>query len=93
MHIIVTSAGYLFVEAEILRQGNQGLLDGLEEGLIILENDKDKQYSTLFLNESVKQQIKIIFKGQKGEAKLRIDEKKFALCPIQIFTKSIADLP
>ena len=32
-------AGYMYANSEILRRGNEQLLDGLEEGLIILESD------------------------------------------------------
>ena len=38
-HVVITSAGLLFVEAEILRQGNDSILDGLKEGVIILSED------------------------------------------------------
>ena len=40
-HIIITQGGVMFCEAEILRWGNEQLLDDLEEGLVILE-DKPK---------------------------------------------------
>ena len=35
-HGVITSAGFLFTDADILRQGNEQLLDDLEEGLVIL---------------------------------------------------------
>ena len=34
-HICITKVGMIFVEAEILRQGNEELLNNLEEGVII----------------------------------------------------------
>lgn len=37
VHILLNSFGLYYIEAEILRQGNDELLDGLEEGVIIQE--------------------------------------------------------
>ena len=45
------------VEAEILRTGNENILDSLEEGLIILDqNKKDNGYENkvLYLNKAAK---------------------------------------
>ena len=43
VHTIITFAGLLFVEAEILRCGNDDILDSLQEGVIILsEEDKNE---------------------------------------------------
>ena len=39
VHFCITSAGYLFADAEIFHAGNEQLLDGLEEGLVILKED------------------------------------------------------
>ena len=39
MHLIITKVGMIYVEAEILRTGNEELLNNLEEGVIILENE------------------------------------------------------
>jgi len=36
-HVTITAAGFLFADAEIMRCGNDQLLDDLEEGLIITE--------------------------------------------------------
>ena len=36
MHLIVTKAGYLYIESEVLRGGNEEILDGLEEGVVII---------------------------------------------------------
>ena len=38
-HLVVTKSGYLYIEAEILREGNESLLNNLEEGVIIFEED------------------------------------------------------
>ena len=37
IHWIITKVGFLFIDAEVLRRDNEELLDGLEEGVIILE--------------------------------------------------------
>ena len=36
-HFVITSAGFLFIEAEILREGNEDLLNNLDEGLVIVD--------------------------------------------------------
>ena len=51
-HITISAAGFLFVEAEILRKGDEELLDSLDVGLIIV--DKDDNNEVIFLNESAK---------------------------------------
>ena len=38
LHVIITKVGMIYVEAEILRTGNEELLNSLEEGVVILEN-------------------------------------------------------
>ena len=37
MHWVITKMGFLYIEAEVLRSGNDQLLDNLEEGVIIVE--------------------------------------------------------
>ena len=37
MHWIITGVGFIYVDAEVLRRGNDQLLDNLEEGVIIVE--------------------------------------------------------
>ena len=45
VHLCITKAGFLFIEAEIMRDGNEQALDGLEEGVVIIgENEKDILY-------------------------------------------------
>ena len=51
LQICITWAGFMFADAEILRNGNEQLLDDLEEGLIILEENK---LTELYHNEAVK---------------------------------------
>ena len=45
LHIIITKCGFLFIDAEVLRSGNEQILDGLEEGVVIIgEAEKDILY-------------------------------------------------
>lgn len=50
-HICITKIGMIFVEAEVLREGNEQLLNNLEEGVIIGHEDNTK---ILFMNEAAK---------------------------------------
>ena len=38
-HVCITKVGMIFVEAEILRTGNEQLLNNLEEGVVIQDPD------------------------------------------------------
>ena len=38
-HLVMTKVGMLFVDAEIMRAGNEQLLNQLEEGVIILQKE------------------------------------------------------
>ena len=49
MHILFNKMGLLFVDSEILRTGNDQLLNDLEEGVIILKEDSKK---VLFVNKA-----------------------------------------
>ena len=49
----------LFVNAELLRQGNDALLDGLDEGVIIIDEATNK---VTFLNSAAK-----LFNTKKDE--------------------------
>lgn len=42
VHIALTKFGFLFVDAEVLRSGNEQLLNNLEEGVIILDETSNK---------------------------------------------------
>ena len=39
IHMVVTKWGMIFVDAEVLRTGNEQLLNNLEEGVIIQEEE------------------------------------------------------
>ena len=49
IHILINKMGLLFVDSEILRTGNDQLLNDLEEGVIILNEDSKK---VLFVNQA-----------------------------------------
>ena len=51
VNLLVKKVGQIFVESEVLKQGNTQLLDNLEEGVIILE---DQTFETVFINEAAK---------------------------------------
>ena len=42
IHWIITKIGFLFIDAEVLRLGNDQVLDSLEEGVVILD-EKSKE--------------------------------------------------
>lgn len=49
VHLLVTKLGFIFVRGEILSHGNDILLDNLDEGVVIFqENKKD----VVFVNAS-----------------------------------------
>jgi len=50
-HLMLTWGGKLFVKAEILREGNEELLNNLKEGVFIIAEDSG---IVLFLNEAAK---------------------------------------
>ena len=52
IHLITTACGMLFVDAEVLRQGNDSLLDDLDEGVIIVDEATSK---ITFINRAAKE--------------------------------------
>ena len=50
-HIVSTKIGFTYVDLEILREGNEQLLDNLEEGVMILE---ENTLNLFFMNEAAK---------------------------------------
>ena len=51
-HCVISAAGLHFCEAEILKIGNEELLDSLDEGLLIV--GKDDVSNIIFLNKSAR---------------------------------------
>jgi len=49
VHMITKACGMLFVDAELLRVGNDALLNGLDEGVIIIDEGTGK---VTFLNSA-----------------------------------------
>ena len=41
IHLIITKVGMLYAETEVLRSGNNQLLDNLEEGVVIFDEKKN----------------------------------------------------
>ena len=37
VHLVITKVGMIYIDAEVLREGNTETLDNLEEGVIILD--------------------------------------------------------
>ncbi len=48
VHLVVTKVGMIYIDAEVLREGNTETLDNLEEGVIILD---EKTMEIKFQNE------------------------------------------
>ena len=48
IHIIITKVGMLYADTEVLRSGNDQLLDDLEEGIVLFDGkEKDIIYHNL----------------------------------------------
>lgn len=56
VHITMTQVGLKFVESETLRVGNEGILNNLNEGVVILQ---DKSYKVLFANKAAEKQFDV----------------------------------
>lgn len=61
-HMVLSLFGKYYVDAEILRKGNDELLDSLEEGLLI-QDESSKQ--VIFINESAKNVARIESQGNE----------------------------
>jgi len=42
IHLVITKVGMVYVEAEVLREGNDQTLDNLDEGVVILDEKEMK---------------------------------------------------
>ena len=80
IHIIINAAGMLFVEAELLRVGNETLLNDLDEGVIIIDEGTGK---VSFLNSAaemfnIKLDENFSMQSFDDEEKIDLDKKLFA---------------
>ena len=97
IHWIITKVGFLFIDAEVLRRDNEELLDGLEEGVIILEKKSNDilYYNTAAASAQVSEQLPIqVTEVKKPELKamaMKIDEKRFAKIDKSMFEASTVD--
>ena len=89
-HLIINSVGMLFVEADILRSGNEHLLNNLKEGVIIMDQETGM---VKFANTAAKKQFKIrknrtfaisLDSGENDHV-VNKEEKLFALVDMKIF--------
>ena len=42
IHLVITKVGMIYIEAEVLREGNDQTLDNLDEGVVILDEKEMK---------------------------------------------------
>mmetsp|Transcript_27432 Transcript_27432/g.36695 ORF Transcript_27432/g.36695 Transcript_27432/m.36695 type:complete len:177 (+) Transcript_27432:477-1007(+) len=98
IHLIISKVGMLFVETEVLRSGNEKILDGLEEGVVIVEEDS---HDILYYNaaaSSRKRSKKGTDKEFKTNEKLAMkdmlkakERKRFAKIDKSIFLGAVVD--
>ena len=88
IHWIVTKTGFLYIDAEVLHHGNEHILDNLEEGIVILEQESKAvmyynvaaagpQAGKKFANDKFSSVLNLTDK-EKPELKTMVDEKRFS---------------
>ena len=97
IHLIITKVGMIFIDAEILRTGNDQLLNELEEGVIILQDDTKE----MIFSNSAANQISFVETSQTlgSQAQLpnqrlnnlHLDLKIFAQIDKNLFNQAIID--
>ena len=96
IHICITKTGLIFVDAEILRGGNEQLLNQLEEGVIILQEEtKDTLFANLTaqsisINKSKNESIMKLFQNSTVDD-VKLDLQIFAPLDTKIFEQTIVD--
>ena len=90
IHFIITSVGLLFVSSEILREGNEDILNNLKESVILAEKDTGKivfaNSSAKRLNKQLMEELNISLYEAEGEDFTIFDrtEKQFALVNMKV---------
>ena len=54
IHLVITKVGMLYAETEVLRVGNEQVLDSLQEGVVILERGTENNDGILYSNKASK---------------------------------------
>ena len=95
-HLVISKVGLIFIDAEILRAGNEQLLDELEEGVIILQaetkeivfhNNAANQISCLDQNFEASQSLVV----NSHTNNLQMDLQVFAHIDKEMFKQTIID--
>ena len=96
-HLVITKVGMIFIDAEILRAGNDQLLNELEEGVIILQDDTKE----MMFSNSAANQISFVEPAQHSGPQtqppnqrlnnLHLDLKIFAKIDKNLFNQTIID--
>jgi len=89
VHSVISIVGMLYVETEILRTGNEQLLNDLKEGVIIMDKESSM---VMFVNNAAKRfkirkdkNISMSFVGE-GEA-FDLKQKMFALIDLNMINE------
>ena len=67
LHLIFTKIGWLYVEVEVLAQGNEQLLNNFDEGVIILN---EASHEVMFANDAAKRIRVAVDSGVNSESLL-----------------------
>ena len=89
IHWIVTKTGFLYIDAEVHHHGNEHILDNLEEGIVILEQDSKAvmyynvaatgpQAGKKIANDKFSSVLLNLTDKEKPELKVMVDEKRFS---------------
>ena len=90
-HLVITKTGFIYVESEILREGNHQLLNNLEEGVMIFEEHSLK---LVFKNEAARM-LDINYSGSNNKIEPILDsdeEQLFAQLDTKLFKQPTVDL-
>ena len=88
---MIKKTGFIYVESEILREGNEQLLNNLEEGVMIFEEHSLK---LVFKNEAARM-LDINYSGSNNKIEPILDsdeEQLFAQLDTKLFKQPTVDL-